>query len=290
MQVGLVGLGRMGGRIRDRLVRGGHEVVGYDDDRAIADVASLEALVDRLVAPRVVWVMVPSGAATDGVFATLASLVEPGDLLIDGGNSDFRDSTARASALAAQGIAFLDLGVSGGVYGGANGFCVMGGGAAEDYARITPLLDVLAAPGGHAHVGTPGAGHYTKMCHNAIEYALMEAYGEGFDLLRHFDAPIDAHRVAELWNHGSVIRSWLLELTGQALAKNAGLEGIAPYVEDSGEGRWAIREAVERGVPLTGIAQSLFRRFESRDADAYSLRLIAALRDEFGQHGTRPTT
>ena len=289
MQIGLVGLGRMGGRIRDRLVRGGHEVVGYDEDRTIADAPSLEALVQRLATPRVLWVMVPSGTATDGVFEQLARLTDAGDLLIDGGNSDFKDSMQRAETLSGRGLRFLDLGVSGGVYGGERGFCVMGGGSAEDYARIAPALDVLAAAGGHAHVGPAGAGHYTKMCHNAIEYALMEAYGEGFDLLRRFDAPIDAQRVAELWNNGSVIRSWLLELVAQALAKNASLEGIAPYVEDSGEGRWAVREAIERGVPLTGIAQSLFRRFESRDRDAYSLRLIAALRDEFGQHGTQPT-
>ncbi len=290
MQLGLVGLGRMGGRLRDRLVRGRHEVVGFDSDPSIADVPSLRALVERLAAPRVIWVMVPAGAATDAVFEQLAGLVAAGDLLIDGGNSDFRDALPRERMLAERGIGFLDMGVSGGVYGGDLGFCLMGGGAAEDYQRITPILDALAAPQGHAHVGPSGAGHYTKMCHNAIEYGLMEAYGEGFDLLRRFDAPIDAHRVAELWGSGSVIRSWLLELATQALGKNESLEGIAPYVADSGEGRWAVREAVERGVPLVGLAQSLFRRFESRDADAYALRLIAALRDEFGQHGIVATS
>lgn len=285
MQLGLVGLGRMGARIRDRLVRAGHEVVGFDNDPAVSDVPSLDVLVQRLAAPRVVWVMVPSGGPTDGVFEHLAGIVEPGDLLIDGGNSDFLDAQRRGPALAERGIAFIDMGVSGGVYGDELGFCLMGGGTDESYARIAPALDALAAPGGHAHVGPVGAGHYTKMVHNAIEYGLMEAYGEGFDLLRKFDAPIDAHQVAALWGSGSVIRSWLLELAAQALAKNESLEGIAPYVADSGEGRWAVREAVERGVPLTGLAQSLFNRFESRDTNSYALRLIAALRDEFGQHG-----
>ncbi|MGE3857386.1 MAG: phosphogluconate dehydrogenase (NAD(+)-dependent, decarboxylating) [Dehalococcoidia bacterium] len=286
MQVGLIGLGRMGSRIRDRLARGGHDVVAYDQDAAVSAVASIEALVAQLAAPRVVWVMVPSGAATDAVFATLEGLVAPGDLLVDGGNSDFRDSQARAERLVGLGVHFLDIGVSGGVYGGERGFCLMAGGAAGDFARIEPLAAALAAPDGYALVGPAGAGHYTKMCHNAIEYAIMEALGEGFDLLNHFDAPIDAHRVAELWNHGSVIRSWLLELAGQALAKDPDLSTITGYVEDSGEGRWAIREAVARGVPATGLAESLFRRFASREADSYATRLIAALRDEFGQHGT----
>jgi 6-phosphogluconate dehydrogenase len=286
MQVGLVGLGRMGSRIRDRLQRGGHEVVAYDADPAATAVPSLEALVERLAAPRVVWVMVPSGAATDAVFTTLEGLVAPGDLLVDGGNSDFRDSMQRAERLGRAGIRFMDVGVSGGVYGGERGFCLMAGGTEDDYRTIEPLAVALAASEGHALVGPSGAGHYTKMCHNAIEYAIMEALGEGFDLLNHFDAPIDARRVADLWNHGSVIRSWLLELAEQALAKDADLSTITGYVEDSGEGRWAIREAVARGVPATGLAESLFRRFASRERDSYATRLIAALRDEFGQHGT----
>ena len=288
MQVGLVGLGRMGSRIRDRLVRGGHQVVAYDQDPAATAVGSIEAVVAALPAPRVIWVMVPSGAATDAVFATLEGLVAPGDLLVDGGNSDFRDSIGRATRLQARGIRFLDVGVSGGVYGGERGFCLMAGGSATDFAVIEPLATALAAPEGYALVGPSGAGHYTKMCHNAIEYAIMEALGEGFDLLNHFDAPIDAERVATLWNHGSVIRSWLLELAAQALAKDPDLSTITGYVEDSGEGRWAIREAVDRGVPATGLAESLFRRFASRERDSYATRLIAALRDEFGQHGTVP--
>lgn len=288
MQVGLIGLGRMGSRIRDRLVRGGHDVIAYDADASVSAVTSIEELVGRLGTPRVVWVMVPSGAATDAVFATLESLVAPGDLLVDGGNSDFRDSLARAERLGGLGIRFLDVGTSGGVYGGERGFCLMAGGTEADFARIEPLAASLAAPEGYALVGPAGAGHYTKMCHNAIEYAVMEALGEGFDLLNHFDAPIDARRVADLWNHGSVIRSWLLELAEQALAKDPDLSTITGYVEDSGEGRWAIREAVERGVPAGGLADSLFRRFASREADSYSNRLIAALRDEFGQHGTVP--
>ena len=286
MQVGLVGLGRMGGRIKERLERGGHEVIAYDQDPATSPTASLEEGVSRLDAPRVVWVMVPSGAATDAVFETLEGLVAPGDLLVDGGNSDFRDSMARAERLRARKLRFLDVGTSGGVYGLERGFCLMAGGDEADYRAIEPLADALAAPGGHAWVGPSGAGHYTKMCHNAIEYAIMEAMGEGFDLLQKFDAPIDARRVADLWNHGSVIRSWLLELAEQALAKDPDLSTITGYVEDSGEGRWAIREAVARGVPATGLAESLFRRFASRERDSYATRLIAALRDEFGQHGT----
>ncbi|MEI7926120.1 MAG: decarboxylating 6-phosphogluconate dehydrogenase [Chloroflexota bacterium] len=286
MQVGLIGLGRMGSRIRDRLVRGGHEVVAYDADPAATAVPSIEALVARLATPRVVWVMVPSGAATDAVFETLEGLVSPGDLLVDGGNSDFRDSMQRSTRLEGRGIRFLDVGVSGGVYGGERGFCLMAGGPQADFVAIEPLAVALAAPDAYALVGPSGAGHYTKMCHNAIEYAIMEALGEGFDLLNHFDAPIDAQRVATLWNHGSVIRSWLLELAGQALEKDPDLSSITGYVEDSGEGRWAIREAVARGVPATGLAESLFRRFASREQDSYATRLIAALRDEFGQHGT----
>jgi 6-phosphogluconate dehydrogenase len=289
MQVGLVGLGRMGSRIRDRLVLAGHEVVAYDQDPAATSVASIEEVVSRLAAPRVVWAMVPSGAATDAVFETLEGLVAPGDLLVDGGNSDFRDSQQRATRLAARGIRFLDVGVSGGVYGLERGFCLMAGGAEADFRTIEPLAVALAAPEAYALVGPSGAGHYTKMCHNAIEYAIMEALGEGFDLLNHFDAPIDAQRVATLWNHGSVIRSWLLELAGQALEKDPDLSSITGYVEDSGEGRWAIREAVARGVPATGLAESLFRRFASRERDSYATRLIAALRDEFGQHGTVPS-
>ena len=288
MQVGLIGLGRMGSRIRGRLVVGGHDVIAYDQDPAVSAVPSIEAVVAQLATPRVVWVMVPSGSATDAVFATLEGLVAPGDLLVDGGNSDFRDSQARGTRLSDLGIDFLDVGVSGGVYGGERGFCLMAGGTEADFARIEPLAEALAAPEGYALVGPSGAGHYTKMCHNAIEYAIMEALGEGFDLLAHFDAPIDAHRVADLWNHGSVIRSWLLELAGQALEKDPDLSTITGYVEDSGEGRWAIREAVARGVPATGLAESLFRRFASRERDSYATRLIAALRDEFGQHGTVP--
>lgn len=288
MQTGLVGLGRMGSRIHDRLLRGGHEVVAFDQDPATTQVPSLADLVARLAPPRVVWVMVPAGTATDAVFEELERLAAPGDLLVDGGNSDFRDSQVRSARLSALGLRFLDVGVSGGVYGGERGFCLMAGGAEADYEAITPLAEALAAPGGHALVGPAGAGHYAKMCHNAIEYAVMEALGEGFDLLNRFDAPIDARRVADLWNHGSVIRSWLLELAEQALAKDPDLSTITGFVADSGEGRWAIREAVERGVPATGLAQSLFRRFASREEDAYATRLIAALRDEFGQHGTVP--
>ncbi len=287
MQLGLIGLGRMGSRIRHRLVDAGHEVVGFDLDPALADVGSPQELPERLSLPRVAWIMLPAGQPVDDAIASILPRLAAGDLIVDGGNSDFRDSQRRAAELAAGGIGFVDVGVSGGVAGGEQGFCLMVGGEEPDVQRLAPLLDAIAMPSGWAHLGPAGSGHYTKMCHNAIEYGLMQAYAEGFDLLRRYDVPIDTQQVAELWNHGSVIRSWLLELAARALDRNPDLVALAPYVEDSGAGRWAVREAVERDVPFDVITHSLFRRFSSRDDQSYALRLLAALRHEFGAHPVR---
>lgn len=286
MKIGLVGLGRMGSGIHDRLQQHGHEVIGYDRDRRLADTASLEDLVEALAAPRVVWLMVPAGESTESTLQRLSELLARGDLVVEGGNSYYRDSQRHADALAAQGIDFVDVGVSGGIWGPTEGFCLMAGGTQAAVQRIEPLLEALAADGGWAHVGPSGAGHFVKMVHNGIEYGMMQAYAEGFDLLRAYES-LDLRQVAELWNHGSVVRSWLLELAEQALAQDPGLQSLRGYVDDSGEGRWIVQEAVERGVPLAVIAQSLFLRFNSREDDSFAMRLLAALRQQFGGHDVR---
>ena len=288
MKIGLVGLGRMGDGIRERLRRSGHEVVGYDRDPEISDAGSLEEMVGRLPAPRVVWVMVPAGVPTEETVGALGSALAADDIVVEGGNSHYRDSIRRSSELAGRGIHLVDCGTSGGVWGLAEGFCLMVGGSAEAVARVEPLFSALAPEGGYLHVGPAGSGHYVKMVHNGIEYAMLQAYGEGFELLDAYDAPIDLRAVASLWNHGSVVRSWLLELAAQALARDPALAGLRAHVEDSGEGRWTVMEAVERGVPAAGIAHSLFARFDSRREDGLGLRLIAALRREFGGHAVQP--
>ncbi len=284
MQVGLVGMGRMGAGIRDRLLDHGHEVVGYDRDASLGGVASLQALVDALAAPRVVWVMVPSGEATEQTVETLTSLLQPGDVLIEGGNSNYHDSVRRAAAVAEHGIGFIDCGTSGGIWGHANGFCLMVGGSDSAVALAEPLFTSLAAEGGYAHLGPAGSGHFTKMVHNGIEYGLMEAYAEGFALLRAYDAPLDLERVAGLWQHGSVVRGWLLELTERAFRADPGLDTLRGVVDDSGEGRWMVQDAIDRVVPLDVIATSVFKRFASRDDNSFSMRVLAALRREFGGH------
>lgn len=284
MQLGLVGLGRMGAGIRDRLRDHGHEVLGYDQDASLGGVASLEALVASLAAPRVVWVMVPSGEATEQTVQALAGLLQPGDVLIEGGNSNYRDSIRRAEAVAAHGIGFIDSGTSGGVWGRANGFCLMVGGADEAVALAEPLFRSLAAEGGYAHLGPAGAGHFTKMVHNGIEYGLMEAYAEGFALLRAYDAPLDLQRITALWQHGSVVRGWLLELSERAFSADPDLEALRGVVDDSGEGRWMVQEAIERAVPLDVIATSVFKRFASRDDNSFAMRVLAAMRQQFGGH------
>jgi 6-phosphogluconate dehydrogenase len=294
MQAGMVGLGRMGANMAARLVEAGHEVVGYDqapDARKAAEaegvriVDSMEALVSALPPPRVVWVMVPAGEPTERAITTLGGLLEAGDVVVDGGNSPYGEARHRLEALAARGIGFLDAGTSGGIWGRTLGYCLMVGGASEHVARCAPLFEALAPEGGWAHVGPSGAGHFVKMVHNGIEYALMEAYAEGFELLdAASEFELDLHQVAALWCRGSVVRSWLLELAEQALRPTAGLERTAPRVAESGEGRWTVEEAVARGVPVPAIAASLFRRFESNASGGLALRLLAALRHLFGGH------
>ena len=287
MRIGLAGLGRMGGGIRERLRRAGHEVVGYDIDAELRDAESLEALVEALDPPRVVWLMLPSGEATEGAFADLLGLLSAGDLVIEGGNSRYTDSIRRAGQAEARGLRFLDCGVSGGVWGLEEGYCLMVGGPEDAFADAEPLFAALAPEGGYAHLGPSGAGHYVKMVHNGIEYGLMQAYAEGFELLDAYDDELDLAEIAGLWQQGSVVRSWLLELTERALERDPALSSIQPYVEDSGEGRWTVIEGVERGVPVDVISGALWARFASRGERAFGLRLLAALRNEFGGHAVR---
>ncbi len=288
MKLGLVGLGRMGGGIAERLRRDGHEVVGYDRDPAHRDVASLEELVAALEPPRVVWLMVPAGTPTEQTFAEVCALLEGGDIVVDGGNSWYRDSIRRGKAAEEQGLRFIDCGTSGGIWGLENGFCLMVGGAADAVAVAEPLFTSLAPTDGYGHVGPVGAGHYVKMVHNGIEYGLMQAYAEGFALLKAYDEPVDLAAVSALWNHGSVVRSWLLELAEHAFAIDPDLEQLQAYVDDSGEGRWTVQEAIERAVPAHVLATALFDRFDSRDDNPFAMRVLAALRNEFGGHAVRP--
>jgi 6-phosphogluconate dehydrogenase len=293
MELGFVGLGRMGANMTLRLLRGGHRVVAYDrDPQAVERVrtegasaaASLADLVGQLRPPRHVWIMVPAGGPVSETIAALAPLLSPGDVIIDGGNSYYKDSVARAEELAALGLHFLDAGTSGGVWGLEAGYCLMVGGEEAIFRRLEPVFQTLAPPGGYAHVGPNGAGHFVKMVHNGIEYGLLQAYAEGFELLQAGPYKVDLAQVAALWNHGSVVRSWLLELAQRALAEDPDLGSVAGYVEDSGEGRWTILEAVERDVPATSLAHALFARFRSRQTDSFAARLIAALRQQFGGH------
>ena len=289
MQVGMVGLGRMGANMTERLRRAGHDAIGYDRNPATSEVASLDELVERLEKPRTIWSMVPAGDPTEGTISALAELLDEGDLVVDGGNSYFRDSLRRAEELNGRGILFCDAGVSGGIWGLAEGYCLMVGGTGEAIERLEPALEALAPEGGYAHVGPSGAGHFVKMVHNGIEYGLLQAYGEGFQLLQASSEfpDLDLSQIAEVWRHGSVVRSWLLDLAARALEEDPDLEGIRGYVEDSGEGRWTVLEAVRSGVPVPAIADSLFARFDSRDDDPFAMKLIAALRQQFGGHGVK---
>ena len=289
MQVGMVGLGRMGANMTERLRRAGHDAIGYDRNPATSEVASLDELVERLEKPRTIWSMVPAGDPTEGTISALAELLDEGDLVVDGGNSYFRDSLRRAEELYGRGILFCDAGVSGGIWGLAEGYCLMVGGTGEAIERLEPALKALAPEGGYAHVGPSGAGHFVKMVHNGIEYGLLQAYGEGFQLLQASSEfpDLDLSQIAEVWRHGSVVRSWLLDLAARALEEDPDLEGIRGYVEDSGEGRWTVLEAVRSGVPVPAIADSLFARFDSRDDDPFAMKLIAALRQQFGGHGVK---
>ncbi|MDQ4144002.1 MAG: decarboxylating 6-phosphogluconate dehydrogenase [Actinomycetota bacterium] len=296
MKLGMVGLGKMGANMTTRLLRGGHDVVTYDIDaaavaRAEAEGAisakSLQDLVAQLDPPRPVWIMVPAGEITAVTIAELALLLDEGDIVVDGGNSRYSDSVARAAALAESGIKLLDAGTSGGLWGLEEGFCLMVGGDAAAYAEVEPAFETLAPPEGCAHVGPSGAGHFVKMVHNGVEYALMQAYAEGFELMRSGDFGIDVGRIAELWRHGSVVRSWLLDLAAGALARDPELEGVASYVEDSGEGRWTVETAIENAIPTPTIALSLMARFASRQDDPFAAKMLSALRREFGGHGVR---
>jgi 6-phosphogluconate dehydrogenase len=299
MTLGMIGLGRMGANMSQRLLRGGLSVVGFDpkpEARAQVEQAggrsadSLAALVAALEAPRIVWMMVPAGGITDGTVETLGGLLESGDVLIDGGNSNYRDTLRRAADMAARGIAYVDAGTSGGVWGLEQGYSLMVGGDADVVERLRPIFATLApaADKGWGRVGPVGSGHFTKMVHNGIEYGLMQAYAEGFSILQHKkDFALDLHQVAEIWRTGSVVRSWLLDLTADALGKNPTMADIAPWVADSGEGRWTLQEAIDLDVPAPVIALSLIARLRSRDNDSFADKLLAAMRNEFGGHAIR---
>ena len=296
MRLGMVGLGRMGANMTRRLLRAGHEVVAFartaeSVEEAEADGAtgahSLEEVVGQLAPRRAVWLMIPAGDPTEDAISQLAELLDPGDVVVDGGNSRYTDSIRRAELLGAKDISFLDSGTSGGVWGLDNGYCLMVGGDADAVAHLRPIFDALAPENGFAHVGPPGAGHFTKMVHNGIEYALMQAYGEGFELLDSSEFDLDVHQIAELWNHGSVVRSWLLELAAHAFEGDPELKDVAPYIEDSGEGRWTLQHAIDNAVPVPTIATALFARFASRQDASFAGRVIAALRKEFGGHEIR---
>jgi 6-phosphogluconate dehydrogenase len=287
MKIGLVGLGRMGTGIAERLRGAGHEVVGYDQNPDVSQVSSLADLVEQLETPRVIWLMVPAGDPTQAVVDALRERLTAGDILVDGGNSYYKDSIRRAQELEANGIAFVDCGTSGGIWGLSRGFCLMAGGPKGAFERVEPLLSALAPENGYAYLGVNGAGHFAKMVHNGIEYGLLQAYAEGFHLLQASGFGYDLEGMSLLWNNGSVIRSWLLELARDAFARDPGLDRLRGYVDDSGEGRWTVQEAVERGVAAPVITDALFARFLSRDDNVFAARFIAALRNEFGGHAVR---
>ena len=291
MQLGLIGLGKMGGNMRERLRRAGHEVVGFDRNPEVSDVDSLESLVGALSAPRVVWVMVPSGEPTRETVKTLGGLLSEGDLVIDGGNSRFTDDTINAEALAADGIGYVDCGVSGGVWGLENGYGLMVGGADDLVERAMPIFDALRPEGpreeGFVHAGAVGAGHYAKMVHNGIEYGLMQAYAEGFELLAAKDIVTDVHGCFQAWTRGTVVRSWLLDLLVKALEEDPGLKEISGYTPDSGEGRWTVEEAIANSVPMPVISAALFARFASRQDDSPAMKAVSALRNQFGGHAVQ---
>ena len=287
VKIGMVGLGRMGGNMAERLRRSGHEVVGYDRNPEVADVKTLRALAEALPVPRVVWVMVPAGEPTRSTIAELGELLEAGDLVIDGGNSFYRDSIAHSEALAANGVGFVDAGVSGGVWGLENGYGLMVGGDAGQIDLIRPVLEALAPEGGLVHAGPVGAGHFTKMVHNGIEYGLMQAYAEGMELLGASELGIDVPGAVEAWRHGTVVRSWLLDLLARALEDDPGLTQLKGWADDSGEGRWTVQEAVRLAVPAPAISAALYARFASRQEESPAMKVIAALRQQFGGHAVR---
>ena len=291
----MIGFGRMGGGMAERLARAGHRVVVVDRSATAETIAGrgaegpvqVEDLVDALQAPRIAWSMLPAGEVTEGMVARLAETLEPGDVLVEGGNSTFRDSQRRAAAVAERGLRYLDAGVSGGIWGLTEGYALMVGGDADVVEQARPVFETLAPRGGFVHAGASGAGHFTKMVHNGIEYGLMQAYAEGFEILRASEFGLDLAAIAESWMHGSVVRSWLLELTASALSRDPDLAGVKGYVEDSGEGRWTVAQAIETDVPAPIITLSLLERFRSRQDESFTAKVVAALRREFGGHAVR---
>jgi 6-phosphogluconate dehydrogenase len=292
MELGLVGLGRMGGNMRERLRRAGHTVVGYARNPQVRDVASLEEMTDKLTAPRAVWVMVPHGDPTHEVITALAELLSEDDVVVDGGNSRWTDDQKHAALLSARGIGYVDCGVSGGIWGLENGYGLMAGGAAEHIERLMPIFDALRPEGprdeGFVHAGRVGAGHYAKMVHNGIEYGLMQAYAEGYELLRASGVVDNVPGAFKAWSRGTVVRSWLLDLLVEALEADPELSQLAGFVEDSGEGRWTVEEAITQAVPAPVITAALFARFASRQDDSPAMKAVAALRQQFGGHAVKP--
>lgn len=291
MQLGLVGLGKMGFNMRERLREGGHEVIGYDPRPEVTDVPSLAGLADALSTPRVVWVMVPSGEVTRETIAELAGVLGSGDLVIDGGNSRYTEDAPHAKLLAEKEIGFVDAGVSGGIWGGAEGYGLMVGGSDADVQRAMPIFDALRPPGpqedGFVHAGPVGAGHFAKMVHNGVEYALMTAYGEGYEMLSAEELIKNPQAVYQAWTNGTVVRSWLQQLLAKALKEDPKLAEITGYTDDSGEGRWTVEEAIRLRVPVPGIAASLFARFLSRQDESPTMKAVAALRNQFGGHAVK---
>ncbi|MFC0042493.1 phosphogluconate dehydrogenase (NAD(+)-dependent, decarboxylating) [Actinomadura rayongensis] len=286
MELGMIGLGRMGGNMAERLRRGGHTVVGFDRDPKVSDVGSLEELVERLTPPRAVWVMVPSGQPTRDTVHSLGKLLQPGDVIVDGGNSHYVDDQKHGDELRALGVGFVDCGVSGGVWGLQNGYALMVGGEQEHVDRLMPIFETLKPEGdyGFVHSGKVGAGHFVKMVHNGIEYAMMQAFGEGYELIEASDIVTNVPETFRSWQEGTVIRSWLLDLMNRALADDPQLDEIRGYANDSGEGRWTVQAAVDHAVPLPAITASLFARFASRQDDSPAMKVVAALRNQFGGH------
>ena len=293
MKLGFVGLGKMGGNMVRRLLADKHEVVAWArGGEAVQEAvsygaigaSSLEDLVPRLSPPRVVWLMIPAGDPVESSIAALRPLLSKGDVIVDGGNSRFTDSARRAAELAKSGIGFLDSGTSGGIWGRENGYCLMVGGDAVHFRTVEPAFRTLAPPDGYAHVGAAGSGHYVKMVHNAVEYSMLQGYGEGFEMLQASGYDLDLLKISQLWTHASVVRSWLLDLLVLALDRDPKLATIKGYVQDSGEGRWTLHEAIERAVPMPALAAALFARFTSRQTESFSAKVIAALRNQFGGH------
>ena len=297
MRLAMIGLGRMGGNMTERLMGGGHEVVAFDRTRDVVDkyvmkgatgAHSITDVPQKLKSPRIVWIMVPAGKPVDETIAQLLPGLSKGDVIIDGGNSNFRDSMRRAAELQGRGIHFVDSGTSGGIWGLANGYCLMIGASNEAFALCEPIFKTLAPAEGYAHMGPPGSGHYVKMIHNGIEYGALQAYAEGYEILHASkDFKLDLHKIAAVWNRGSVVRSWLNELAELAFEKDADLTDLRGFVEDSGEGRWTVQEAIDLDVPAPVITLSLLARLRSRQPDSFSAKVIAALRNEFGGHAVR---